>query len=130
MNVPEELSLYGNPGDFLTILAILFGNSLRHGYPLTSERELKLEVEAYASQSFIHFVYKDDGEGCSTDKLEKGLRMSIDDAVMSGSGIGLYQLNEIVTETMGGQISISGDDNAGMQVRIIIPKAGEQHDIR
>lgn len=130
MNVPEELSLYGNPGDFLTILAILFGNSLRHGYPMTPERELKLEVEAYSSQSYVHIIYKDDGEGCSTDKLEKGLKMSIDDAVASGSGIGLYQLNEIVTGTMGGQISISGDYNVGMQVRIIIPKAGEMHDNR
>ncbi len=128
MKVSDDLSLYGNPGDFLAILGILFGNSLKHGYPILQERGMKIEIEAYASQSFFHFIYRDDGVGCSTEILEKGLQMPIESAVLS-SGIGLYQLNMIVTETMGGQITISGDDNEGIQVRINIPKAGE-HDVK
>jgi signal transduction histidine kinase len=127
MKVADDASLYGNPGDFLTVLAILFGNSIRHGYPVNSEQGLKIEIEAYSSQNYFHFIYRDDGEGCSTEKLEKGLQTSLETAALSGSGIGLYQLNYVVTTVMNGQINISGDEHEGIQVRINIPRAGERN---
>lgn len=127
--IPEEVSLYGNPGDFLTILAILFGNSLRHGYPMHPERGLKIEIEAYMSQHMIHLVYRDDGDGCPTEKLENAINGQLETAALHKSGIGLYQLNAIVTDTMNGQVSISGDVDEGIQVRINIPKAGEHNEL-
>lgn len=126
--IPEEVGIYGNPGDFLTILAILFGNSLRHGYPMHPERGLKIEFEGYMSQHSIHMIYRDDGDGCLTEKLESALNTPIEEAIINKGGIGLYQLNAIVTETMKGQIMISGDINEGIQVRINIPKAGEHNE--
>lgn len=126
--IPEDLSLFGNPGDFVTIIAILIGNSLRHGINGSAERELKIEFEAYGSQSQIHFVYRDDGLGCDTEKLERAMNRSVEELEIEKGGIGLFQLNKIVTDTLKGTMTISGDFNQGVQVRINIPKAGEAHE--
>lgn len=126
--IPEDLSLFGNPGDFVTIIAILMGNSLRHGMNGSSERELNIEFEAYASQAQLHFIYRDNGLGCDTEKLEKAMNRGVDEFVIGKDGIGLFQLNRIVTTILKGTISISGDYNQGVQVRINIPKAGESHE--
>lgn len=126
--IPEDISLFGNPGDFVTIMGILLGNSLRHGINGSAERELKIEFEAYASQSQVHLVYRDDGLGCDTEKLEKAMNLSIEELELGKGGIGLFQLHRVVTGILHGTMSISGDYNEGVQVRINIPKAGEQHE--
>ncbi len=122
--IPEDISLFGNPGDFVTIIGILLGNSLRHGINGSADRELKIEVEAYASQSQVHLIYRDNGLGCSTEILEKEMHKNIEDVKLDTSGIGLFQLYMIITKIFHGTISISGEYNEGVQVRINIPKAG------
>lgn len=81
------------------------------------------------SQHMIHLVYRDDGDGCPTEKLENAMNGQLETAALHKSGIGLYQLNAIVTDTMNGQVSISGDVDEGIQVRINIPKAGEHNEL-
>lgn len=126
IKIPEDVYLYGNPGDFLSILAILIGNSLRHGYVLSPERELKIEIEAYSNEHTTHFIYRDDGNGCPTEKLENAMKLKLDINRISQGGVGLFQLHKMVTEELLGQISISGDIDEGVRVRITLPKAGEQ----
>ncbi len=126
--IPEDVSLFGNPGDFVTIIGILLGNSLRYGIKSGSDNELKIELEVYASQTQVHLVYRDDGVGCNTEKLEKAMNLTIDELEIGKSGIGLFQLNRVVTGIFHGTMSISGEYNEGVQVRINIPKAGEQHE--
>lgn len=127
-NIPEDIALFGNPSEFLTILAILFGNSLRHGYPTKGDAELKIEIEVYSSKQAVHIIYRDDGEGYPTDKLEAALKKPLEISNLTHNGIGLYQLNKIVTGAMNGQLIISGDIDQGVQVRINIPKAGESNE--
>lgn len=127
-NIPDDIALFGNPSEFLTLLAILFGNSLRHGYPTKGDVGLKIEIEAYSSKQAIHIIFRDDGEGCSTEKLEMALKKPLEISNLTRNGIGLYQLNKIVTGAMNGQLIISGDIDQGVQVRINIPKAGESNE--
>lgn len=123
--ISEDVSLYGNPGDFVSILAILIGNSIRHGAIANSDREMKIEIEAYSNGHVTHIIYRDDGNGCPTEKLENALNMKFDIGRIQYGGMGLFQLNQIITEILKGQITISGDVDEGMQARITLPRAGE-----
>ncbi len=124
IKVPEEISLYGNPNDMITILTILIGNAIRHGYATFPERSLKLEIEAYSGTNQTTIVFRDDGIGCPTEKLESALIQKSDPRHLIQSGLGLYQLRLIVEEKMKGHVNMTGDVDEGVQVRITIPKAG------
>lgn len=123
--VADEVLIYGNPGDFITVLMILVGNGIKHGYVLSPERPLRIELEMYSNQSYTQLIYRDDGNGCPTEKLELGLNRKLDGTLLDTGGVGLYMLNQIVTEKFQGQIHVSGDVDEGVQIRITIPKAGE-----
>lgn len=125
MKIGEDVSLYGNPGDFVSILSILVGNSIRHGAVFSPEREMKIEIEAYSNGHVTQIIYRDDGNGCPTEKLENALNMKFDVGRIQYGGMGLFQLHQIITETLQGQITISGDVDEGMQARITLPRAGE-----
>lgn len=124
IKVPDDITLYGNPNDVITVFTILIGNAVRHGYATFPERGLKLEVEAYSGTNHTTIVFRDDGIGCPTEKLETSLNKRIDARHLIQGGIGLYQLRTIVEEKMNGHVVMTGDLDEGVQVRITIPKAG------
>lgn len=123
--IADDVLIYGNPGDFITLLMILLGNGIKHGYVLSPERPLRIELEMYGNQNCTQLIYRDDGNGCPTEKLEMALNRKLDGSLLETGGVGLYMLNQIVTEKLHGQIHISGDVDEGVQIRITIPKAGE-----
>lgn len=123
--IADDVLIYGNPGDFITMLMILIGNGIKHGYVLSPERPLRIELEMYGNQNCTQLIYRDDGNGCPTEKLELGLNRKLDGSLLETGGVGLYMLNQIVTQRLNGQIHVSGDVDEGVQIRITIPKAGE-----
>lgn len=123
--IAEDVIIYGVPGDFITMLMILIGNSIKHGYVLSPERPLKIDIEMFSNSTMTQLIYRDDGNGCPTEKLEMGLARQLDGTLLDTGGVGLYMLNQVVTERLKGQINVSGDIDEGVQMRVIIPKAGE-----
>ena len=119
-NCPDNLTLFSYPGALSQILTNLILNSLAHGFEETTPGTIHIDVLPFRDR--IHLRYSDNGKGIDDDHLKK-----IFDPFFTtkrrqgGSGLGLYIVYNIVTQTLDGQIDCRSAPGEGTTFDIIIP---------
>ncbi|HEY9061107.1 MAG TPA: substrate-binding domain-containing protein [Pseudobacteroides sp.] len=120
LKCPEDLYLICNPGDFYRMLTSLILNSIIHGYDEGRGGEISIIFEK--TDKSLVMEYKDDGRG-----IEKEIYDRIFEPFFTfkkdndGLGLGLYIINNIIKQKLGGTIECESEYNKGTRFIIKLP---------
>ncbi|MDQ0132851.1 signal transduction histidine kinase [Neorhizobium galegae] len=105
LNVPDDLAITTYPGPFAQVLSNLLNNSLLHAFDAGKPGMITINVRRLADQVLIEF--SDDGRGINETDIQKIFEPFFSTARHSGgTGLGLHIVHQIVTEVLGGSISV------------------------
>jgi predicted ATPase/signal transduction histidine kinase len=119
------LSITSYPGALAQVVTNLVMNSVVHGYDDGVSGRIRLSATAY--DGGIRLRYSDDGRGIPDD-----VRQHIFDPFFTtrrsqgGSGLGLHIVHNLVTQRLGGTISVESAPGAGTRFTVDIPDAGAE----
>lgn len=125
LDCPEQLSLFGRPGDYSQIVTNLVMNSLVHGFDGVEAGHIDIRVEETAAGMVIR--YRDDGRGIAPENLDR-----IFDPFFTtrrgqgGSGLGLHVVYNIVCQGLGGSIQCRSQPGQGVEFEIHVPRSAMQ----
>jgi len=120
LECPEDLDMDSYPGAFSQILTNLVMNSLIHGFEDSPAGKITLEIKQVESN--LHWTYKDDGKGMSTEYIKKVFDPFFTTKRGSGgSGLGMNVVYNLVCERLGGTIECNSNLGHGIVYQISIP---------
>lgn len=115
-----DIVIKSYPGAFSQILTNLVMNALAHAYPSGGKGEIR--IEAYCAEGRLKLDFSDDGCGIPKDHQSK-----IFDPFFTtkrgqgGSGLGMHIVYNLVSQQLGGKLSLSSDPGVGTRFTIDIP---------
>jgi signal transduction histidine kinase len=104
------------------VLTNLFLNSIAHAFPDGKSGSVDIRVQA-SGQDDVEVVFSDDGCGMSL-----GVRRQAFDPFFTtrrdqgGIGLGLHIVHSIVTNCLGGRLTLDSEPGAGTKIRLILPR--------
>jgi PAS domain S-box-containing protein len=120
IHCPDDLAIDSFPGVFSQVITNFVFNSLTHGFEEKEEGLITLDIWAEEGDLFV--IYKDNGKGMEETTLKK-----IFDPFFTtkrgqgGTGLGMHIVYNLVTITLGGQITCQSSPGNGTQFSIRIP---------
>ena len=115
----EELTLNSYPGTFAQIFTNLILNTIIHGFDEKGKGEIF--IKAAKKNGDFEIQYQDDGKGIPTEILPKIFDPFITSDHSKGTGLGLYILNNLVTQKLGGTVICESRAGEGTMFYINIP---------
>lgn len=123
VDCPAGFLLASYPGALAQILTNLLINSMTHAYDAGQSGELSITVRE-PRPGVARLVYSDDGKGISaTDQAKIFDPFFTTRRGSGGSGLGLHLVFNLVTQTLGGSISVESEPGRGASFVIEFPKA-------
>jgi PAS domain S-box-containing protein len=117
-----NLTMNSYPGPYGQVLRNLFLNSVAHAFPDGNGGMVDIRVRA-SRQDSVEILFSDDGCGMSL-----GIRRQAFDPFFTtrrdqgGTGLGLHIVHSIVTNCLGGRLSLDSEPGAGTKIQIILPR--------
>jgi PAS domain S-box-containing protein len=119
---PPDLTMDSYPGPYGQMLSNLFLNSMTHGFPDGKGGTIGIEVQASGDEE-VEIRFSDDGCGMSADVRHKAFDPFFTTRRDQGcTGLGLHIVHTIVTNCLGGQVSLDSGPDEGTEFRIILPR--------
>ena len=132
---PEHISINSYPGALSQVVTNLVMNALIHAFSdetvdppedgIGKRRAgtIAITVEASASRSDVDLSFTDDGKGIPAESIEKIFEPFFTTRRGSGgSGLGLHIVFNLVTQSLGGRISVSSTEGQGTTFHIRFPR--------
>jgi signal transduction histidine kinase len=117
-----NLLINSYPGPCGQLLTILFLNSVVHAFPDGKQGTVAVKVQASGEDS-VEILFSDDGCGMSADVRRQAFDPFFTTRHHLGStGLGLHILHNIVTNRLGGRLSLDSSPGAGTKFQIILPR--------
>ena len=119
VDVPDDLMITSFPGAYYHIISNMIVNSLRHAFP---DKQGTIQISIHREQDKLHLHYEDDGEG-----MDEATKNRIFDPFFTtkrgdgGTGLGMYMTYNIVTQRLGGNITVVSEKGQGTQFDIVVP---------
>lgn len=119
VDVDDDLSIASFPGAYYHIISNMIVNSLRHAFP---DKQGTIQISIHREQDKLHLHYEDDGEG-----MDEATKNRIFDPFFTtkrgdgGTGLGMYMTYNIVTQRLGGSITVVSEIGKGTQFDIVVP---------
>jgi len=122
IDVPEGLILDSYPGSYGQVLTNLFLNAVTHAYPGVAGGTVRVVARTLRDQE-IEIVVSDDGAGMTAEVL----RQAFDPFFTTrrgqgGTGLGLHIVYNLVTQQLGGRVSLDSKLGEGTTLRLILPR--------
>lgn len=125
MTCPENILLNSYPGAIMQILTNLIMNSLIHGFADGRPGEISIHVES--SGDMLELRYRDSGVGMDQEQRERIFDPFYTTTRGSGgTGLGMNIVYNLVTQTLGGTISLESSPGQGALFMLAIPKDPDQ----
>jgi signal transduction histidine kinase len=122
LDCPPDLTMNSYPGPYGQVLSNLFLNSMTHGFPDDRGGTIGIKVRALGDED-VEIRFSDDGCGMSADVRQKAFDPFFSTRRDQGcTGLGLHIAHTIVTNCLGGQVSLDSEPDEGTQIRIILPR--------
>jgi signal transduction histidine kinase len=117
---PEDLEITSYPGVFSQIITNLIVNSLTHAFEKVEAGEMEIRVTVENDHLIVG--YQDNGCGMPPEDAAKIFNPFFTTRRSSGgTGLGMYIVYNIVTQTLGGKIECAARPDEGMKIFIQIP---------
>ncbi|ESP92704.1 MULTISPECIES: sensor histidine kinase [Pseudoalteromonas] len=123
LSCPEQLTVRTKAGLLQQVFEQLLSNSLIHGFLDLKDNQISIYVEQ-RSQS-LEIIYTDNGVGVSN-----AIKKRIFDPFVTtkrgegGSGLGMHLVYNLITQALGGTITLSDDNKKGTEFIITLPLKG------
>ncbi|KMT63813.1 ATPase [Catenovulum maritimum] len=116
----EKLTIESKPGPLNQIFINLIMNSVIHGFEFIEKGTITISMEATGNR--LKILYRDNGKG-----VNEQLRKKIFDPFVTtkrgegGSGLGMHLVYNLVTQALGGNITVASEEGKGIEFDISIP---------
>lgn len=121
----EDLIIEGYPGALSQICTNLVMNSINHGFE--SEEPGIISITVQEKDRMLTLEYRDNGKGMSEDTLLRVFDPFFTTARhKGGTGLGMHIVYNIVTQKLGGTITVESTPGQGVMFRISVPLAVEK----
>jgi signal transduction histidine kinase len=123
VTVPEGLMVDSYPGAYGQVLTNLFLNALTHAFPKGRDGSIDIRAQAVDNR-YIEISITDDGAGMTPDVL----RQAFDPFFTTrrsegGTGLGLHIVYNLVTQQLGGRMTLASRPGQGTMFRITLPRS-------
>lgn len=120
LDCPDNLVVVSSPGAFSQLLTNLVMNSLIHGFNGTDKGDIRIDVSE--ADGFLRLQYSDNGRGMD-EKTLKNIYNPFFTTKRShgGTGLGMHIVYNLVTQKLGGQISVESKIEEGTLFDIRVP---------
>ncbi|RJP47410.1 MAG: PAS domain S-box protein [Desulfobacteraceae bacterium] len=117
---PDDLEINSYPGAFSQIITNCVINSLTHAFADVDAGQMEIRVAVEADD--LVFEYRDNGCGMSPEAAEKIFQPFFTTRRGSGgTGLGMYIVYNLVTQTLGGRIECDSRPQQGLIITVKIP---------
>ncbi|MEJ6005176.1 CHASE domain-containing protein [Paucibacter sp. AS339] len=121
LEIPEGLKLDSYPGPLEQALTNLINNAYLHAFEGMSAGELHISAVA-AGPDHVRIICRDNGCGMDAATLDKLFTPFFSTKIgRGGSGLGISIVNNLVTKTLGGSLTIESTPGRGTTVSITLP---------
>ncbi len=122
IDCPGDIRMDGFPGALSQVITNLVMNALTHAFPDGREGHMALAVEELPENE-VEIRFSDDGAGIPPDNLPKVFEpFFTTKRGTGGSGLGLHIVFNLVTQSLGGRISVDSTPQSGTTFIVRIPK--------
>ena len=121
INCDKNIVINSFPGALTQVITHLVMNSLKHGFK-TIDKGL-IEITVKILKQHIEIIYTDNGRGMSRENIEKMyIPFYTTDRAKGASGLGMHVVFNLISQKLGGTIQFTGQENKGMEFKIVLPK--------
>ncbi|HEY0327567.1 MAG TPA: PAS domain S-box protein [Rhodopseudomonas sp.] len=121
-----NLTMNSFPGPYGQVLTNLFFNSISHAFPEGDGGKVEIKVQE-SGTDHVEILFADDGCGMSHEVRRRAFDPFFTTRRdQGGTGLGLHIVYSIVTNRLGGRISLNSEPGAGTRVRIVLPRVAPQ----
>jgi len=125
--VPDELMMDSYPGPLGQVIANLVNNAIMHAFDGRSEGTVELAAE-YEKSDWIALHVRDNGNGISNANRERIFDPFFTTKMgVGGSGLGLHIVHSIVSDILGGRITVSSEEGRGTCFTLSLPLEAPRH---
>ncbi|GKQ50412.1 PAS domain S-box protein [Bradyrhizobium sp. Ce-3] len=124
LNVDCEPNLIMNsyPGPYGQVLTNLFLNAVAHAFPDGKAGEVEIQVHAAGGDN-VEVIFADNGCGMSLDVRRRAFDPFFTTRRdQGGTGLGLHIVYSIVTNRLGGRLSLDSAPGNGTRIQMILPR--------
>jgi len=115
------------PGPLGQVIANLVNNALMHAFDGRSEGKVELVAE-YEKPDWIALHVRDNGNGISTGNQERIFDPFFTTKMgVGGSGLGLHIVHSIVSDILGGRITVRSEEGCGTCFTLSLPLEAPRH---
>ena len=121
IDIPADINLDSYPGPYGQVITNFINNAIIHGFDGRSQGTMRLHARPIdATQIIIEF--SDNGCGISPEHLGRVFDPFFTTKLgHGGSGLGMNIVHNIVTNLLGGTISVDSVANQGTHIRLVLP---------
>lgn len=113
VDCPKDLTLHGVPGVLNQVFTNLCTNAFSHAYA-EGARGGTVRISARRSERSVEVRFQDDGAGIPAENVAKVFEpFYTTNRHRGGSGLGLYIVYSLITQSLGGSIECQSDPNQG-----------------
>jgi len=125
--VPDEMMMDSYPGPLGQVIANLVNNAIMHAFDGRSEGTVELVAE-YEKSDWIALHVRDNGNGISNANQERIFDPFFTTKMgVGGSGLGLHIVHSIVSDILGGRITVSSEEGRGTCFTLSLPLEAPRH---
>ncbi|WP_425909821.1 ATP-binding protein [Nitrobacter sp. TKz-YC02] len=124
VDVPEGLIIDGFPGLYGQILTNLFLNAANHAFPNGQSGTISIAASLRTNDD-IEIIFSDNGIGMTPDVQRQAFEPFFTTRRNEGgTGLGLHIVYNLVTQQLGGRMTVESGLGQGTTFRIIMPRSG------
>jgi signal transduction histidine kinase len=119
LDCPDNIVLNSYPGSYYQIITNFINNSLMHAFEENQEGEMI--VKAFVLNENLTIIYTDNGKGIPKENISKVFDPFFTTNMQFGTGLGMNITFNIITQHLGGEISLESSVGEGVKFTVIIP---------
>lgn len=120
VDCPENLVIWSKPGPINQVLINLILNSILHAFENRDAGTITITITLLEND--LNISFKDDGRGIDESIKDKIFEpFTTTKRGSGGSGLGLHLVYNLVTQALGGNITIESEQDQGTEFNIIFP---------
>jgi PAS domain S-box-containing protein len=116
-----NLAMNSYPGQYGQVLTNLFLNAVAHAFPDGKEGTIEVKVQPSGSDH-VEILFLDDGRGMSLDIRRKAFDPFFTTRRDRGTGLGLHIVYSIVTDCLGGRLTLDSAPGEGTRIVMVLPR--------
>lgn len=121
VDIPPGIAMDSQPGALGQILINLVNNAYLHAFEGRSQGELRLSAQAQGDT--VAITVADNGVGMPQERMDKMFQPFFSTKIgQGGTGLGMAIVQNLVTKSLGGYITVQSTVGEGTQFHIVLPR--------